>query len=229
MESSQNGHSPNLSLPLRIVRFIVGAAWYLAICSFILAFFMLIFAPGKLNTSFDAKVPIHVTYYKPTDTYAEHPLKLADDRLAPVEVTLKGHTETIISFHSSQNPLSQLIALPVLLIFTGVSWTVYQLRCILQVVAAGRPFDREISRRLRHLAYLVFAAWPLNVALDQWVTGRYYGAVRDQISTDLLAAQIHLGAISLDLTWPFAGLMILIVAQIFEEGARLWEEQQLTV
>lgn len=226
MENTPDVKPP--SLPLRLVRLVVGGAFYLSICAFIFGLIMLLFAPGHLSSGFGLAVPIHVSYRSADNPTAALPIDELD--FASIRVGLVGHSTTQIAFDSTDEPLSHIVALPALAIVLGFIWIAFQLRCILAVVADGRPFDREIPQRLRRLAYLAFALWPVELLLERWVVSRYSGKLFDLIITEVHPERIALGtSMPWNLTWPMAGLAILVAAQIFDEGARLWEEQQLTV
>jgi hypothetical protein len=97
----------------------------------------------------------------------------------------------------------------------GVIVIVQRLRRIFGAMTAGDPFHPDNVRRLRVTA-LVLALIELNrylfVALDHFVFGLR-----------------PLGGFNLDFTPWFAVLVIVVLAEVFREGARLRRDAELTI
>lgn len=97
----------------------------------------------------------------------------------------------------------------------GVLVIVQRLRRIFGAMTAGDPFHPDNVRRLRVIA-LVLALTEVNdyafVAIDRFV----------------LRAHTH-SAFSLNLTAWFAVLVIVVLAEVFREGARLRRDAELTI
>ena len=96
----------------------------------------------------------------------------------------------------------------------GVTIIVQRLRRIFASMTAGDPFHPDNVRRLRVTA-LVLGLIEINrylfAALDRFVLG------------------LHPRRLSLDFTPWFAVLVIVVLAEVFREGARLRREAELTI
>ena len=96
----------------------------------------------------------------------------------------------------------------------GVTIIVQRLRRIFGAMTAGDPFHPDNVRRLRVTA-LVLGLIEINryvfAALDRFVLG------------------LHPRSLSLDFTPWFAVLVIVVLAEVFREGARLRRDAELTI
>ena len=96
----------------------------------------------------------------------------------------------------------------------GVTVIVQRLRRIFGAMTAGDPFHPDNVRRLRVTA-LVLGLIEINrylfAALDRFVLG------------------LHPRGLSLDFTPWFAVLVIVVLAEVFREGARLRRDAELTI
>ncbi|HEX3406033.1 MAG TPA: DUF2975 domain-containing protein [Caulobacteraceae bacterium] len=97
----------------------------------------------------------------------------------------------------------------------GVLVIVQRLRKVFGAMTAGDPFHPDNVRRLRVIA-LVLALIEINdyafAALDRFVLGAHAPA-----------------SFSLNLTAWFAVLVIVVLAEVFREGARLRRDAELTI
>jgi hypothetical protein len=90
---------------------------------------------------------------------------------------------------------------------------VQRLRRIFGAMTAGDPFHPDNVRRLRVIA----AVLALSVVID------YLGAALDRFA---LGGKLH---IDLNLTAWFAVLVIVVLSEVFREGARLRRDAELTI
>ena len=95
------------------------------------------------------------------------------------------------------------------------------LKRILRSIRREKPWSKQNSKNLRIIGYLMVLAVPYKYSIG-WLSY-------------LIIQQVKLPE-SISLLWPpvawelgLAGLAVLLVAYIFEEGTRLYEEQKLTV
>ena len=107
---------------------------------------------------------------------------------------------------------------------------VHQLRLFLGSVKQGRPFDRENPKRIRRIGYLVFVLGPLE-GIWSWLMSMKY---MEQISLPGTSLAINESSkqivnINTDQHLIIMGLLILLIAQIFDEGVKMQQEQDLTV
>jgi hypothetical protein len=101
------------------------------------------------------------------------------------------------------------------LYLAGAIVVVGRLRHIFQTLIGGDPFHPENARRLRIIA----------AALAVLEVGRYAGSALAHL---LFHGLVHIdGSVSLT-TW-FAVLVLLVLAEVFREGARLRGEAELTI
>jgi hypothetical protein len=96
----------------------------------------------------------------------------------------------------------------------GVVVIVQRLRRIFGAMTAGDPFHPDNVRRLRVIA-LVLGLIEIN---------RYLFAALDRF-----VLHIHTQGLSLDFTPWFAVLVIVVLAEVFREGARLRRDAELTI
>lgn len=99
---------------------------------------------------------------------------------------------------------------------------IYQLKKIFASLAAGSPFILENTKRIQRIALFIFSG-----AAIQFVAGQIIGKV--------LEANVVIKDVSFivsrkpNLAALFFGLVILVLAEIFRQGATLKEEQDLTI
>ncbi len=96
----------------------------------------------------------------------------------------------------------------------------YQLRGLVRSAYGGRPFTFDNVRRLRLIGLCTLIYGPLNV-LAKWI--QLYSSHKG----DFLDLSIRLGVDSADTI--FLGLLILVLAQVFDMGVRLQTDNDLTV
>jgi hypothetical protein len=95
-------------------------------------------------------------------------------------------------------------------------WILYHLRCFFRLVAQGTPFAPEIPRRTRSIGYAIIALTGLASA---WL--HYLDA--------LPGPHGFVGFRGWSAELIFIGLVILVLARVFEVGVGMQEEQNLTV
>lgn len=123
-----------------------------------------------------------------------------------------------------KNPKLLFMAMfPFGLIMFGLGLTIlYQLRKIFATLAAGNPFLLENAKRIRAIGLLIFSG-----VIVELVCGNVLGKLfMDNISVKGVEFSVKGG---INLGGIFIGLVMLILAEIFRQGALLREEQDLTV
>lgn len=113
---------------------------------------------------------------------------------------------------------TSLIVLGLLLVL----WVVYLLRAIFKSVLGGTPFDPANAARLRWIGALILAGGFL-APLAQYVMT---ASILRHVSVEGLPLSPPL-LFKLDIV--LAGLMILVLSAVFDHGARLEQDQSLTV
>ncbi|HEY5071574.1 MAG TPA: DUF2975 domain-containing protein [Caulobacteraceae bacterium] len=105
------------------------------------------------------------------------------------------------------------------LYIAGAIVIVGRLRRIFRTLIAGDPFHPDNVRRLRIIG--------LTLALLE--LGRYAASAVSHLIAHLIPhSRIHLGG-GINLTTWFAVLVIVVLAEVFKEGARLRGEAELTI
>ena len=100
---------------------------------------------------------------------------------------------------------------------------IFHLRKIFATIAGGDPFSMENSKRIRLIGWAVIVASVLK-ALLSFLIGLYFSTLIN-LPGLTLTANMRLE----DLSGVFVGVIILILAEVFQHGARLQEESNLTV
>jgi hypothetical protein len=112
-------------------------------------------------------------------------------------------------------PAAAALLLAVDLYLGGAIVVVGRLRRIFQTLIAGDPFDPDNVRRLR----------VIGAALAVLELGRYVVAALAKL---LFHGRAHISG-GVNLTTWFAVLVIVVLAEVFREGARLRREAELTI
>jgi hypothetical protein len=112
-------------------------------------------------------------------------------------------------------PIATAVVAGVELYLVGVILIVGRLRRIFATMTAGDPFHPDNVRRLRVIAGVL--------ALLE--VGRYMARGMDHV---FLGGVLHIGG-GLNLTAWFAVLVILVLSEVFREGARLRRDAELTI
>jgi len=100
---------------------------------------------------------------------------------------------------------------------------IFHLRKIFATIAGGDPFSMENSKRIRLIGWAVIAASVLK-ALLSFLIGLYFSTLIN-LPGLTLTANMRLE----DFSGVFVGVIILILAEVFQHGARLQEESNLIV
>ena len=100
---------------------------------------------------------------------------------------------------------------------------IFQLKKIFTTITEGSPFSMENSKRIRVIGWTIIAASAIKALLG-FLLGLYFSTLINLPGLDL-TANIRLQ----DFAGVFAGIIILALAEVFQHGARLQEESNLTV
>lgn len=96
-----------------------------------------------------------------------------------------------------------------------------QLRRVLQATVYDAIFTSENISRLKKLAFVVMAFDPLN-----WI---YYIFFLSQVGSFSAGFRFEIGVLTFQIGFLLTGLLLYVLASIFEEGYRMYEELKLTV
>ena len=203
----------------RFLSFVVGAFWYLTILWIFLVFcFWLAVMLGWKPTQGDVLycIPISVKNIE----FAEPPSSDTGKQLSLVKIM--GYRDIVIADTLDRTNVSVTAILFVLPASTAIFLIFWQLRLFLRSVKEGRPFDRENPRRIRRIGYLVTVLGPLDSLMDLVLGWLYLPRISLPDSSLNVNPDLHPDLI-------FLGFIILLIAQIFDEGVKMQDEQDLTV
>ena len=122
-------------------------------------------------------------------------------------------------------PSGSFLASTALILFSFLavfSWVLSQLRGVFRTLRDGQPFVAANVTRLRRIGYAVMAGEFVRAGLH-FVSHRY---VMTHFAADGLRFE---AALDLNPTTIIYGLVILVIAEVFELGTRLDHDQSLTI
>jgi hypothetical protein len=213
------------SLSLRLLRALLTFCWWACIVLSAFAFVFSIIAIVKPVGPQHSK-NAHYTF----SGYA-HRIDLSDlaattRQGSPVAVSIEEPVKIKLSLPSEQGGPSGLFLaglLTLVLVVAGVVlFFLQQLRGIVATVAEGDPFVRANARRLRVLGVLILVLGVIQ-PLAEFATSLI---LRSQFVTQDFQISTRFG---FEFSYLFAGLSVLVLAEVFRHGAALREEQALTV
>ena len=211
--SSSEIYKPTMSV--KIVKFIIDAVWYLAwFAAAVSALLIIALSFGLKPNALQVSVPVSISYIAENDR-SQVPM---DER--PLIVELTGNAKVLVTAEDKTHRIYIATILP--LFVAGLLWGTYQLRCFFMTVKNGEPFHKENPNRLRNLAYLMIASGPahdISLYIQGWLLYDKFKMLNKNID-------LH-SDISGELI--IAGLVLFVIAQIFDIGVKLQKEQELTV
>jgi hypothetical protein len=110
----------------------------------------------------------------------------------------------------------------VVLMFGYVFWIVTQLRYVFRSLSRGLPFASANARRIRWVGLaVIFGEFGRAAIVYFW---SYYTSLHFMADGLRFAASVDMNPITI-----VGGLAILVIAEVFQKGAQLQEEQSLTI
>jgi hypothetical protein len=110
----------------------------------------------------------------------------------------------------------------VVLMFGYLLWVVTQLRYVFRSLSQGLPFVLANARRIRWVGFaVIFGEFGRAAIVYFW---SYYTSLHFKVGGLRFAASVDMNPITI-----VGGLAILVIAEVFREGARLQEDQSLTI
>jgi hypothetical protein len=108
------------------------------------------------------------------------------------------------------------------LMFGYLLWVVTQLRYVFRSLSQGLPFVLANARRIRWVGFaVIFGEFGRAAIVYFW---SYYTSLHFKVDGLRFAASVDMNPITI-----VGGLAILVIAEVFREGARLQEDQSLTI
>jgi hypothetical protein len=159
-------------------------------------------------------IPVAVDLNPSSYEITSERLDITGARMSDVEGTLR---------FTSADTVATLSYLGVALAyFTVLVVVLYQLRKIFRSLAEGEPFSLANAARIRLIGlFVIFGELAHSVVVFLF---QYYVKSTFSISGLTITPGVHV-----DLSSVFGGLVLLVIAEVFHLGARLQEDQDLTV
>ena len=110
----------------------------------------------------------------------------------------------------------------VALMFGYLLWVVTQLRYVFRSLSQGSPFVLPNARRIRWVGFAVIFGEVGRAAIVYFWS--YYTSLHFKADGLRFAASMDMSPITI-----VGGLAILVIAEVFQQGARLQEDQSLTI
>ena len=113
-----------------------------------------------------------------------------------------------------------LLLLTVVVVSAIFLWIVWHLRKLIQAIKAGNPFSPENPGRIRKIGYAILLWAPVDKLIFFLLFklfGLHYLFLGSGISTRPFLEMI------------FFGLVVLVIAEVFQRGVKLQQEQELTI
>ncbi len=203
------------SKALKVCYWFTNISFYLSCFAAILVVVLLgVNMFGGVRTLKYMQLPIIVTY---------------DDisRTLPLDQTKSDELVPVVGFErvkldvSKYEKMAQMMWLPLILLL-GVIYIIYLFKIFLKTVRLNSPFDKDNPKRLKLIGYLITAAGPIV-----GITSNIYARIFIHL-IDLPGASIEIPTEMYPFT-IFLGLMIVVIAQVFEIAVKMKLEQDLTV
>lgn len=207
-------NTENSRRALKIIAVFFEVAWYLTWVAVALSIVLLIVVNV---TDFRVKyihLPIQVDYRN-----TEIAPDFGSERRSS-DLVVKGFSDLIVD--ASEAPMQGFFLWIPALLSLGLLWIVQQVRRFLRSVRKGTPFIPENARILRRIGYVVTLGGPV-IGIVTFIYGMAY-----QSMVDFPGATVDV-PINVHPFTMFLGLVILVIAQVFDYGVKLQTEQDLTV
>ncbi len=136
-------------------------------------------------------------------------------------VIIAGFRDLIVETDSLEHHYRDAVVMPGLLIL-GYLLIVFQVRKFIRIVRAGRPFDEENPGRIRTIGFMVAIAGPIYGLTELLFASLYLSQIDIPGATVTAEFGAHPFVI-------FLGLIIIVIASVFDVGVRLRQEQDMTI
>jgi hypothetical protein len=195
------------------IRFTLDAAWWLVVVSLALLTGLLVlsFVVKLDGNNFMMDLPVAMELKTPAHSSASPD---TDARIDKVRGNLRFPVRNRAFFSCSM--------LVIVLLLGMLLWVVTQLRHVFRSLSRGMLFVPENARRIRWVGFAVILSEFVRAALVYFSS--YYTSLHFTANGLRFVASTEF-----DGTPIFSGLAILVIAEVFREGARLKEDQSLTI
>lgn len=143
--------------------------------------------------------------------------------------------EVKIRFNTKDTSIKIMFSTVIVGYYTYLLFMMFTLRKFVVSLKEGNPFVIENVKRLRKLGLLLLMIDPLkwigSILFHLTLDNRFqYTDQTTNIFTRLIYKLGHtMGSASFISTWIVAGLIVLVIAEVFKQGLSMKEEQDLTI
>ena len=166
-----------------------------------------------------------VTYIQlPVEVTLDEPIgggRIEGDLFRARSLPVVGYKQLKVEADNARFLQPFFLVIPMALV-AGMLWIIYQLRKVFDTVRDGKPFVAENSTRLRRIGYLVTFGGPV-FGIFNYIYAKVHIHLLD-IPNAHLAVDKDVFPLAI-----FLGLVILVIARVFDIGVRLQHEQDLTI
>lgn len=201
---------------IRILTALLNVGWGVTIGLLVLSVCLLVLSPWVDPPRIEVQMALPVAFTIDADAHrlAAPTLGVDDAELWSTQGSL------VFSPHSSTAVAIWTIVLIVTLAL--ILWVITQLRAIFSTLRAGKPFVPANAARIRRIGWAFILGAVVQLAFT-FASSRY---AMTHFTTDGLRFGYRL---DFDVFAILSGLIVLVIAEVFHEAARLAEEQSLTV
>jgi hypothetical protein len=198
-----------------VLKVLLNILWVVQIIFFSLIFFGVIIKFAMSQEYSINKWPVIL----PVDSYSTQ-VSTTHPKVSHVKVKVE---KASLSFRTQSDWRIVAIVLTGVIVGFGISLTVtYQLRKIFATLTQADPFVASNAGRIRIIGFVLISTPLVGALLD---------TITNQFVQKYFVAGKHSFLFRYDpeLSWVFTGLVILVIAEVFRTGAKLKEEQDLTI
>ncbi len=212
---------------LKLTSFFLGFSWYMGwvvLGLWLISTIIVPMATYKVEgvASYVNTFPVHFEVPAP----AANPNVEIDTGDSPKDISID-YADGFISFTSSKIRFQIITIIGIFLDSAVVLFVIFQLRKIVSLVKAKKPFMRENLARIKKIA-LAILAYSLLVGL--------YGFVTSSIVRDEFYINLYMPSINILPMWEFFDsnlillvLIILVIEESFSIGLKLQKDKDLTI
>lgn len=202
------------SRPLKVAWFFVSLGYWL---SWLAAGLLLVLVITMWTTDFTpkyARLPVEVSLHENSDGEIMEPIA-ADGSL-----TIAGFG--YLKVRADELPGLRYIMIMPMILLAGLIWLLFLLRRLLRNVRRGSPFDPQNPVFLKKIGWLLTIGGPVY-GIFNYIYARIYIGLVDIPNAYLSPAKDIQGVIII------AGLIIVVISQVYDEAVKIKTEADLTI
>jgi hypothetical protein len=199
-----------------LVTLVLDVCWYLGAISLGLLALLLVFSlfPGSLGGNLQMSLPVAFNVDSHAYTVTSSSLETDDAHMEKVRAYLR--------FPIQKGRFLSINVAIIIVVFSFGLWVLTQLRQVFRTLRDGRPFVSANATRLRWIGFAVILGELVRAGMV-WFWS-YYTSMHFRADGVHFVAMADLNTVAI-----VHGLVILVIAEVFREGARLEEDRSLTI